>query len=83
MQRIRSARDVKPQEIGRRGITPYKPRSSGYELRCGVCGRIAYADAETASRVAEGSDKPFLCEICEVYDDDLRTPSVSQPDCAF
>ena len=51
----------------------YEVVSPYHELRCGVCGRVACVDEETAGRmneaIAAGLDSPFLCEICEVYDD--------------
>lgn len=72
MQRSPSPIDAEQPRVAQ-PVPIYRISANEYELRCGVCGKIAYADQETASRVKEalgaGLENPFLCEICEVYDD--------------
>ncbi|HSK70403.1 MAG TPA: hypothetical protein VK892_01820 [Pyrinomonadaceae bacterium] len=51
------------------GITDFKTGQNQYEINCGVCNKMFYADAETLESinraVEQGLDNPFLCEECQ------------------
>src|ERR1043165_1847043 len=57
------------------GLTPYKTGSNRFELRCGMCGKIYYADEQTFDRIntatRAGLDNPFMCDACEEEHDEL------------
>ena len=50
-------------------VTYFMNSRNKYEINCGECNRILYADKETAERITRsikrGIDNPFLCNDCE------------------
>ncbi|HUE82249.1 MAG TPA: hypothetical protein VMM84_09045 [Pyrinomonadaceae bacterium] len=74
MSRLRSQLDPDQQSADTRP-TSFKTEVNEYEVRCGMCGRLAYVDEETLKGVqkaiAAGADNPFVCEICDEEYDDL------------
>ena len=49
--------------------TPYRAGVNQFELWCGVCGKVYYADEQTFGRVKTagraGQCHSFVCEACE------------------
>lgn len=74
MGRLRSQLDP-DQQSATTGPTSFKTEVNEYEVRCSMCGRLAYVDEETLKSVRRaieaGADNPFVCEICEEEYDDL------------
>lgn len=51
------------------GPTSFMTERNEYEVRCGMCSRIAYVDQETYCWIKKvlksGIENPFQCEMCD------------------
>ncbi len=67
MARLRSQLD--PDQQNKSGPSTFRTKENEYELRCSMCGRLAYVDEETLegvrTAIEAGADNPFVCENCE------------------
>ena len=68
MQAIRAEKDADLKE-NYVGITDFKTDKNQYEISCGDCNKIFYADRETYEginrAIMQGLDNPFLCQECQ------------------
>lgn len=50
-------------------ITDYKTELNQFEIFCGTCGEMFFADKDQAAKCAraaeQGLDNPFLCDDCQ------------------
>lgn len=73
MTTLRSYLD--PDQQPATGPTPFITEQNEHELRCDLCARSVYVDAETYRFVSDapnaGFDNAFRCEDCEEELDDL------------
>jgi hypothetical protein len=58
-------------------VTPFAELPNGhrsYELNCGICNKLMFVDKPTYEHavrsIEEGLDNPFVCDDCELADDD-------------
>jgi hypothetical protein len=70
-----SPRVSEEEQDGGSRLSEYRTDANRFELRCGMCGGIHYADAQTFERVnaatRAGLDNPFMCDACEEEYDEL------------